>query len=65
MYCLQDGTEVQRDWYSSYILYNYDKKTRCIDKDKCNEEFERLYEKEKALIAWIRANEIKVLNSGI
>ena len=36
-----------------------------IDKDKCNAEFERCYSKEKALIAWIKANKLRILNSGI
>ncbi len=62
---LKDGTEVQRDWYSSYLLYCYDFRTKDINKDKCIKNFDRCYDKEKALIAWIRANKIKVLNSGI
>ena len=65
LYKLFDGTEVQRDWYSSYLLYCYDYRTQNIDKDKCNAEFERCYNKEKALITWIKANKIKILNSGI
>ncbi len=39
MYKLADGTLVQRDWYSSFLLYEF--------------------------IEWIKANKIKVLNSGI
>ncbi len=35
MYKLQDGTEVQRDWYSSFLLYCYDYRTKDIDKNKC------------------------------
>ena len=65
MYKLQDGTEVQRDWYSSFLLYCYDYRTKDIDKNKCISEFDKCYSKEKALIEWIKANEIKVLNSGI
>ena len=65
LYKLRDGTEVQRDWYSSFLLYCYDYKTRNIDKDKCIDEFNDCYNKEKALIAWIKAHRIKVLNSGI
>jgi hypothetical protein len=57
--------KVQRDWYSSFLLYCYDYKTDSIDKDKANKEFERLYIKEKELIDWIIGNKIKVLNSGI
>ena len=65
MYKLQDGTEVQRDWYSSFLLYCYDYRTKDIDKSKCISEFDKCYNKEKALIEWIKVNEIKVLNSGI
>ena len=65
MYKLTDGTLVQRDWYSSFLLYCYDDATQKIDHDKCMKEFEKCYNKEKALIARIKANKIKVLNSGI
>ena len=65
LYKLRDGTEVQRDWYSSYLLYCYDYGTQNIDKEKCITEFKAQYNKEKALIAWIKANKIKILNSGI
>ena len=65
MYKLTDGTLVQRDWYSSFLLYCYDYETQNIDKDKCMKEFEKYYNKEKALIARIKVHKIKVLNSGI
>ncbi len=65
MYHLTDGTLVQRDWYSSFLLYCYDYKTKEIDKNKCITEFEKYHSKEKALIEWIKANQIKILNSGI
>ena len=65
MYKLTDGTLVQRDWYSSFLLYCYDDATQNIDQEKCIKEFEKYYNKEKALITWIKANKIKVLNSGI
>ena len=65
MYRLSDGTLVQRDWYSSYLLYCIDITTREIDKNKCIENFNKQYSKEKALIEWIKANRIKILNSGI
>ena len=65
LYKLGDGTEVQRDWYSSFLLYCYDFRWQNIDKDKCIAEFEHHYNKEKALIAWIKTNRIKILNSGI
>ena len=65
MYHLSDGTLVQRDWYSSFLLYCYDYRTRNIDKDRCISEFEKCYSKEEALIKRIKINRIKVLNSGI
>ena len=34
-------------------------------KEKCNAEFTAQYNKEKTLIAWIKTNKIRVLNSGI
>ena len=65
LYRLRDGTLVQRDWYSSFLLYCYDYKTKNINKDRCNAYFYRCYQKEKALTAWLKAHKIKVLNSGI
>ena len=32
---LADGTLVQRDWYSSFLLYCYDYVTKNIDRDRC------------------------------
>ena len=65
MYHLADGTLVQRDWYSSFLLYCYDYRTKNIDRDRCIAEFEECYSKEEALIERIKTNRIKVLNSGI
>ena len=65
LFKLHDGTEVQRDWYSSFLLYCYDHMTHDIDKNKCNTKFEEQYNREKALITWIKANKLKILNSGI
>lgn len=65
MYPLRDGSMVQRDWYSSFLLYCYKEETKEIDKEKCRMEFARCYRKEKALIEWIKKNKKKVFNSGI
>lgn len=65
IYKLQDGTEVQRDWYSSFLLYCYDYRMQSIDKEKCTAEFSIHYDREKDLILWIKQNKIKILNSGI
>lgn len=62
---LTDGTEVQRDWYSSFLLYCYDIATQSINKGKCVAEFQQMLSKEESLIQWIKKNKIKVLNSGI
>ena len=50
MYKLQDGIEVQRDWYSSFLLYCYDYRTQDIDKNKCISEFDKCYSKENWII---------------
>ena len=65
MYRLSDGTLVQRDWYSSFLLYCIDFEQLAIDRSKCIKSFQQQYTKEKALIEWIRANQIRVCNSGI
>lgn len=65
MFKLTDGTEVQRDWYASFLLYCYSFTTSDINKSKCITEFPKQIVKEKALIAEIKAKKIKVLNSGI
>ena len=65
MYALNDGTIVQRDLYSSYLLYQYDPVTQDINKEKCRSEFNTYYEKETALIETISAEHIRILNSGI
>ena len=65
MYPLGDGSMVQRDWYSSFLLYCYKEETKEIDKEKCRMEFAKCYRKEKALIEWIKKNKKKVFNSGI
>ena len=65
MYHLSDGTLVQRDWYSSFLLYCYDCRAKNIDRDRCIAEFEECYSKEEVLIKRIRINRIRVLNSGI
>ena len=62
---LADGTLVQRDWYSSFLLYCYDYRTKNIDRDRCISEFQKCYSKEEALIKRIKIIRIKVLNSGI
>ena len=65
MYNLQDGTRVQRDWYSSYLLYCCNITNSKIDKEKCKENFNKMYDKEKQMIEDIKARKLHILNSGI
>ena len=65
MYKLQDGTMVQRDLYSSFLLYCIDLSTNKIDKNKCIHEFEKQYKNQNETIEYIQINQIKVMNSGI
>ena len=48
MYSLSDGTTVQRDWYSSYLLYSIETVNMAIDKSKCITGFSDKYAKECA-----------------
>lgn len=65
MYPLSDGTVVQRDWYSSFLMYNIDLITMTIDKAKCNDTFNTQYAKELDMIETIKRNNIRIINSGI
>ena len=65
IYNLKDGTKVQRDWYSSFLLYCYDYITQDIDKDKCKQLFNEQYNKELLLIESIKEKKLRILNSGI
>ena len=62
---LSDGTMVQRDLYSSFLLYCIDLNTNKIDKNKCIHEFEKQYKNQNETIEYIQMNRIKVVNSGI
>ena len=50
MYCLSDGIKVQRDWYSSYLLYCINNTYTQIDKQRCKQKFSAMYQKEKQMI---------------
>ena len=65
MFKLTDGSRVQRDLYSSFLLYNIDLKARTIDRAKCIESFNDFLLKQQDLITYIKVNKIKVANSGI
>ena len=65
MYHLTDGTKVQRDWYSSYLLYCINKTYTQINKLKCRSNFATMYQKEKNMIEEIIHSRKKIMNSGI
>lgn len=65
MYCLSDGTKVQRDWYSSYLLYCISNTYTQIDKRRCKQKFTTMYLKERQMIETIIRSGKKILNSGI
>ncbi|MDY5323323.1 MAG: hypothetical protein SPG96_00160, partial [Succinivibrio sp.] len=65
MFKLTDGSRVQRDLYSSFLLYNIDLTARTIDRAKCIESFNDFLLKQQDLIAYIKVNKINVANSGI
>ena len=65
MFNLSDGTRVQRDWYSSFLLYCAVRTGEHINKNKCKKEFKQFYDKYLILENYIKFNHIEVMNSGI
>lgn len=65
MFRLSDGTLVQRDWYSSFLLFCCDIRMGMIDKSRLHRQFESLYLLQNEMIDRIRTSGIKVMNSGI
>lgn len=65
MYRLADGTLVQRDWYSSFLLYCINEEHTGIDKRKCLEFFKYLYQLEQERVDSIARSGKKIMNSGI
>ena len=65
MYELADGTRVQRDWYSSFLMYCIGIDLQNISRYKCKRYFDELYVKYLELEQYIINNKITVMNSGI
>ena len=65
IYKLSDGTKVQRDLYSSFLLYMYDAATQNVDKADCRESFVRIYPMHQARVQYIKEHNLKIMNSGI
>ena len=62
---LPDGTKLQRDIYSAYLMYcsneTYDKP----DKIKCDKSFNKFLKLHNTCVSDIKLNKLKVMNSGI
>lgn len=65
MYELTNGIRVQRDWYSSFLMYCIASDLQSISRYKCKRYFDELYTKYLELEQYIIDNKIKVMNSGI
>lgn len=65
MYHLENGTRVQRDWYSSFLMYCIASDLQNISKYKCTRHFDEMYAKYLELEQYIIDNKIIVMNSGI
>lgn len=68
MFRLADGTKVQRDLYSSFLLYccdTSDPKNLKIDKQRCRQEFAAQLKKERNVIGNIKSRKLKICNSGV
>ena len=65
MYELSNGTRVQRDWYSSFLMYCISTDLQNISRYKCKRYFDELYAKYLKLEQYIISNKITVMNSGI
>lgn len=65
MYELANGIRVQRDWYSSFLMYCIDSDLQSISRYKCKRYFDELYKKYLELEQHIINNKIIVMNSGI
>lgn len=65
-YALQDGTMVQRDMYSAFLLQNFKQENQIIiDKEKCRLNFNNFYQLQNKRIYQIQQNKEKIYNSGI
>ena len=65
MYHLKDKTLVQRDWYSSFLLYCAQGDYAKIDRKRCLKSFSGQYAKEQAMVDAIARSGKRIINSGI
>ena len=57
-----DGTRVQRDMYSAFLLYCAKEDLENIDRDKCNKYFNKFKINQDNYLNYIKLNNINVLN---
>lgn len=65
MFDLTDGSHVQRDWYSSFLLYNADRDYAAPDRGRCIQTFDKLFRMHLCMIEDIKRSGVHVMNSGI
>lgn len=65
MFALEDGEVVQRDWYSSFLLFNANPDFSAPDRETCLKTFGTINEMHIKMIDYIKHAGIHVLNSGI
>ena len=65
MYDLSNGTTVQRDMYSAFLLSNCDLENLVIDRNLCLASFNNFRDMMNDAISYIAINNIKMPNSGI
>lgn len=62
---LPDGTKIQRDLYSAFLLYCSDDEGQKPDRERCQLGFENFQSLHDECIQQIKTNRKVVLNSGI
>ena len=60
-----DGTKVQRDLYSAFLLYNADDTFSSPDKERCIETFDDFLKEHDRLVRHLKDNGVHICNSGI
>ena len=65
LFKLSDGTEVQRDLYSSFLLWCINEEHTGIDKNLCDDRFNDFIERQGNLIEEIQSKHRVIMNSGI
>ena len=65
VYKIGNGDSVQRDMYSSFLLYNSDSEGVSIDRNRCIDNYVKFKRMHDFTVNYIKKNRIEVKNSGI